>query len=308
MPAIWPAERNAEVANVNATTGGATTFYSRVVSLVNGFFGDNNPFGTAATRDAGTGEGDLPVLNVVGELETGRIPSATTTEPGAVMLGAGIYDQEAGRVATPPMLRGALSGITQGLVSDNMEIERTLVFRVPYTTPAAGILVMSGGGQGGLATAGTSGSVAGTPTRGQDTVVQYGASSATAFSASSPTLVATGGGAQTVQGRAVSYPSFELLSIDAAATAAGRAPKFAFRRLAAGAVGGRGGFRSSLANDRRFAPDGQAGSLVVAFFNGGGIHLRMESGGNGGQGQAAPSGGADGEAGANGFAFFIRVE
>jgi len=307
MPAIFPTSATDDLADVNATTGGATTFYSRVVTLLNTMFGTSNPFGTAATLDAGTAEGNIPVLDVNGLLPSARLPGATAQTPGAVTLAASLASTGALDVVTPAQVRGAVSGITQGLTANAFNITQ-LALNTTFTTPAAGFLIGSSGGAGGAGTVSSAGVGPGAASNGENLVIRYGAATPTAFSSSTPALIAPGGGRHTAQGRVVSFASFTILQIDAAATAANRAPKFAYYNLQRGAPGGRGGFRTSLARDRRFAIDGQPGALLVALFDRAGIHIRMTSDGTGGNGGNAGTGGADGNAGGNGFALFMRIE
>lgn len=74
MPAQLP---NAKAATdlARATTGQATGWATRVEDALNLLAGAANDFGTAATRNVGAGEGDVPVLGEDGRLDDSLLPA-----------------------------------------------------------------------------------------------------------------------------------------------------------------------------------------------------------------------------------------
>lgn len=296
MPAQFDQNARMTLTRLAAVTGGATTFAARLVDVFNAFFGPSNPFGTAATANTGTGNGNVPVLDNAGKLDTAVLPNASDTAPGIVQRATSLADTTPGAVATPGQLRGAVQGITQGFRADRVEIHQ-LQLNTAFETPGPGFLFGMSGGAGGSA----SGGIAHTNTNGEALTIQYGAATNTGFSASSPTLTIAGG-----SGGVVRATSFNLIRLDAAAVAANRAPKFAFWRSRNGAAGG----RSAVAAGQTVRPvaDGAPGNSLLAFFDRTGDFIRMTADGSGGAGQAGSQGHTAGEGGANGFAIYIRVQ
>lgn len=309
MPAQFPANVRDAVTTFTGTTGGATTFASRLITLINAVFGPSNPFGTAATRDAGTAADNVPVLNADGELSADVLPAATDTVPGIIQVAGSLSD--ATGAATPSQVRGAVAGLTQGFRADRTALTE-LALNTAFTTPGSGYLIASSGGGGGYGLVYQRG---GNPpiftsrgNNGEALTIQYGAASATGFNNASPTLSVAGGIAAAVNTPIGGTPrAFQILSIDAAAASANRAPKFAFTRGVQGAPGGRPGYHVEV--DIPIRSD--AGNLLVAFFEGAGKHIRMTADGTGGAGGnpgQLDSNRVAGEAGANGFAFYVRVD
>lgn len=298
MPANFPTQFQNTLAAFTGVQRGATTFASRLIDLMNAAFGPSNPFGTAATRDTGTAEGNIPLLDSAGALDSAVLPAASADAPGAVTLARDLSDDRAGVVALPSQVSAAVAGLTQGFRADALAITQ-LSLNVVFTTPGSGFLIGSSGGQGGRSTSVFGGRVTHGGGGGAEALtIQYGAASASGFSASSPALTA---------GTDQYASAFAILPIDMAAAAANRAPKFAFVRGGVGVPGGRDGYVQTAINSGR----ADAGNLLIAFVEGAGKHLRMTADGTGGPGGRAgtpTSTQANGEAGANGFAVFVRVD
>ena len=298
MPAQFPNQFRTALTTFMSTTGGATTFASRLVTLLGMAFGPSNPFGTAATRDAGTAEGNVPELRPDGTLDPGVLPDASTTSPGIITIADSLADTTPGAVATPGQVAAAVAGLTGGLQASSFALSE-LALNTAFTTPGAGFLIGSSGGQGGDHSPAAARPGPGNVDRqnGESLTIQYGAATATGFSNSSPSLTVLGGGQHSTNA------SFEILSIDSAAAAANRAPRFAFMRGGDGAPGGREGL--TVGTTPRGG--GLPGNLVVAMFVSAGIHLMLTEDGTGGRGGSHPRA-TDGEAGSNGFAVYVRID
>lgn len=81
MPADFTAQDSAR-ADLANLFGFATGFGTRVKDFMNATLGVNNPFGTAATLDAGTTDGDAPILNADNNISQAQMPAATTDADG----------------------------------------------------------------------------------------------------------------------------------------------------------------------------------------------------------------------------------
>lgn len=60
-------------------TSSATGYVDAIKGLFDVVIGTSNPWGTGATTDIGTGEGNIPVLDSTGKLPAGVIPPAAST-------------------------------------------------------------------------------------------------------------------------------------------------------------------------------------------------------------------------------------
>ena len=65
---------------VRDLTASATGFASKVIDFVLAFKSDANPFGSAALKDAGSGAGQVPLLDASGKLLPAAIPASFATQ------------------------------------------------------------------------------------------------------------------------------------------------------------------------------------------------------------------------------------
>jgi len=147
MPAEFPSAVTGPLNTMRTAARTATSFASNVVSLLTALVGANNPFGSAATREAGTAAGNVPVLNAAGRIEPSLLPSATDSVRGAVVLARNLRDERAGVVATAAQVSAA-AATTQGLDATNFTLTQ-LSSGVVFTAPAVGLIVVGAAGGGG---------------------------------------------------------------------------------------------------------------------------------------------------------------
>ena len=103
-----PADLNiqTEIDAMNSTTGGATTWAIRVTAvLVKAFDAIVGVFGTAATRNVGTGGGELPQLLANGKLPQSTLPLANEDFKGTVLIATDINDTRGNAVPTIGIIR-----------------------------------------------------------------------------------------------------------------------------------------------------------------------------------------------------------
>jgi len=148
MPADFDTNITAPLGRLRALTAGATSFASDIVSLLTAAFGTSNPFGTAATRDTGTAEGNVPLLGAGGRIEPSLLPTATTIRSGGVLLARDINDARAEAVATAAQVASFAAGVATGLNAANFTATQ-LQDGVDFTAPTVGLIVIGGAGGGG---------------------------------------------------------------------------------------------------------------------------------------------------------------
>jgi len=146
MPAVLTQAR-AALARLRAITGGATGFASETINTLDQLAGENNEFGTAATRDTGNADGQIPLLGADGKLPDAVIPDATTTQAGAVVRATSLNDTRPNAVPTVDQVSIVSSAFT-GLSVGDLDFTE-LQSGVDFTTPAAGIFLIRSGGGGG---------------------------------------------------------------------------------------------------------------------------------------------------------------
>ena len=167
-----------EIDALNSTTGGATTFASRVIAVLNKVVGTANPFGTASLRDAGTAEGELPPLLADGTLPESVIPVAGENVKGGVVLATNIDDTRTNAVTTANILRtSVVDNLPANIISStdigfvdmsipNAAVTSSTVYTL-WEAPGAGFFFISGGGSSGSDDVST-------VTAGGDTTFIYG--------------------------------------------------------------------------------------------------------------------------------------
>ena len=146
MPANFPTRVTSVLTQLNAVTGGAVTFADRVVAVMNSFLGTNNPFGTAATRDTGTGDGDVPVLDSDGDIASAVLPAASTTRAGAVQIAASLTGAAAGSVPTAAQITAEsarLQTLVERLNTSNIGLT-DMTSASPFVTSVGGFIIASG--------------------------------------------------------------------------------------------------------------------------------------------------------------------
>ena len=146
MPANFPSRVTNALTALNAVTGSAVTFADRVLGVINEVFGANNPFGTASTRDTGTAEGNVPVLDAQGKLVDAVLPEGDTTGPGIVQLAGDITDT-GDVVPTAAQISQAVTA-RFGTGRDNINADSFALFDMsaadPYISPGPGVILLMG--------------------------------------------------------------------------------------------------------------------------------------------------------------------
>ena len=122
---------NTLVDAVKNLTSSATGGYDKMVDFIEAFRSDdaNNPYGTAALKDVGTAQGDVPELGTGGKLAAARLPDATATAKGAVEL-ATTAEGEAGTDTARAMTAAA----TKAAIEEFAPVIGSLVKCDVYTT------------------------------------------------------------------------------------------------------------------------------------------------------------------------------
>jgi len=318
MPAEFPSAVTGPLNTMRTAARTATSFASNVVSLLTALVGANNPFGSAATREAGTEAGEVPVLNAAGRIEPSLLPSATDSVRGAVMLARNLQDGRAGVVATAAQVSAHATAATTGLDASNFTMT-ALANDVVFTAPAVGMLVIAGAGGGGHRPPGFITNSAGTAPReaflapaslgvsGGATTLRYGDNAA---SASAPSIVVPGG-----HGGGRPKPSvavFQLLTV----TPDDDAPQFALLLDGKGAPGGGPGAFASARGGTLVSvgyPGGPGALLIAKVSAGGRYRVSIGSGGAGaaaitGLNSAAGERSDGGVRGLDGYAFYVRLD
>ncbi len=278
-----------ELDEFKATTGGATTFAARLITLLDAVLGTNNPFGTAAFRMAGTALNNLPQLGNDGRLSQTTMPQASSGVLGAVRVAPTLSSQIDGAVAIASQAKAAIDAIETGLQASSFTLE-DMTTDPSFVTANAGFIIASGGGGGG-------GSLGGDGSGGGSVSIRYGD-----IANATPAMVAPGGfggRGPTLQGIQwdTNTAGFEILALTPSAASA---PSFAFLLRAAGSRGGRGAYNSTTV-----AQTGTPGDRLIALVgNNGGTFAVTGAANSGGAGGSA---GSNGEAGANGYAKFLRI-
>lgn len=137
---------------LRAIQQGATSFASDVAALLVALVGDDNPFGTAATYNTGTSQGEVPLLGAGGRIEPSLLPAATDTDRGAVILARNLQDDRAGVVATAAQIAALTATAGDGLNAANFtitEITSTAGLTQSFTAPGTGLLLLASGGGSG---------------------------------------------------------------------------------------------------------------------------------------------------------------
>jgi len=303
MPADFDTNITAPLGRLRALTAGATSFASDIVSLLTAAFGTSNPFGTAATRDTGTAEGNVPLLGAGGRIEPSLLPTATATDRGAVLLARDINDRRTDVIATAAQLAAHAATVKSGLEASNFTITQ-LTSGVAFTAPAVGLIFVAASGGGGSV-----------PTRsglapllvdggdGEDARLRYG---------SAQVVVAGGqGGFRPSSISQIQRAGFSVVTLTQSPP---NTPDFAVLLGGKGAAGGKTGLydtdTSTIGTETR-GHAGAAGSLLVAKVPAGGVYTATI--GAAGRGAAAltglPSGqeSVGGGDGALGWAFYLRL-
>ena len=147
MPADFPQASRTTLTQLNAVTGGAVTFAARVVAVMNSFLGSSNPFGTAATRDTGTGDGDVPVLDASGRIADAALPAASATRGGVVRIAPTLDTAVGEQVATAAQITAESARLERelgGLETTNFQL-LDMTAATPFTTSIGGFIIASGG-------------------------------------------------------------------------------------------------------------------------------------------------------------------
>ena len=147
MPADFPQASRTTLTQLNAVTGGAVTFAARVVAVMNSFLGSSNPFGTAATRDTGTGDGDVPVLDASGMIADAALPAASATRGGVVRIAPTLDTAVGEQVATAAQITAESARLERelgGLETTNFQL-LDMTAATPFTTSIGGFIIASGG-------------------------------------------------------------------------------------------------------------------------------------------------------------------
>jgi len=146
MPATFPTRVTNALTALSGVTGGAVTFADRVVAVINEVFGASNPFGTAATRDTGTAEGNVPVLGADGNIANTVLPLAATDRAGLVRVAPSLDGAATGDVATAAQITAEAARLTAlfgGVLTSNFQIF-DMASPSPFVTTRGGLIIASG--------------------------------------------------------------------------------------------------------------------------------------------------------------------
>ena len=301
-----PSEVTAPLARLRALSGTATTFASDMVSLLGALLDPaRGPLGTAALRDTGTDEGNVPLLDSTGKIPSALVPEATAEARGAVTLARTLEDTRAGVVPTAAQISMLTAAASTGLSAANFTIT-PMADGVDFTTPAQGLIIVSGAGGGGHTP----------PASGEYLSGGHGTGTISSFlffgpvrTQSSPNNIRVRGGLGGGSAPNVETP-IRIPVYDATVDGA---PDFAVTIKDKGSPGGDPGAfdpTATTGNDAVVGLPGEPGDLLIAKVPAGKTYrANLASGGAGAAARPATSSqrSVAGRQGGDAFAFYVRL-
>lgn len=308
MPADFQTPITSPLTRLRALTSGATTFASDVVALLTAAFGANNPFGTAATRNTGTAEGDVPLVGSDGRIDAALVPEATETARGGVILARAVTDTRPNVVPTAAQIAAYTAQAATGLDAANLAVTE-IADGTSFSPPAIGLIVIGAAGGGGHRPPASRQDYLtdGAGTSAANSYLYYGPD--VANNAANTRVEVRGGLGGTVSGAA--RPGNRGIYIATPPQAVGR-PAFSFILQSKGAQGGVAGFYGEGTAQTEYAGvPGQDGELLIAKVDAN-RQYRVVIGAPGTGGAALtglPTGrrSVAGGNGFSGFAFYMRL-